>query len=169
MQWPKDRRTTKAMAKRQKDNQNNGQKTEGQPQQRPKDRTTTTTTTKKQDIVLAVLSFGHCFGCPSVFWPLFWLSCLLAIVLVVLLSFGHCFGCPVFWPLFWLSSKRQKDNQSNGQKTEGQPKQWPKDRTTKAMAKRQKDNQTFCLLAIALVVLLSFGHCIGYPSLIYGF
>ena len=66
-------------------------------------------------IVLSVLlSFGHCVVCPSVFWPLCYLSfCLLAIVLSVLLSFGHCVICSlsfghcvicfsVFWPLCYL-------------------------------------------------------------------
>jgi hypothetical protein len=38
--------------------------------------------------------------------------------------------------------KRQKDRQHNGQKTEGQTTQWPKDRRTdNTMAKRQKDRQ----------------------------
>jgi hypothetical protein len=52
----------------------------------------------------STFSFGHCFICSSVFWPLFYLFfCLLAIVLSVLLSFGHCFICSsVFWPLFYL-------------------------------------------------------------------
>jgi hypothetical protein len=40
-------------------------------------------------------------------------------------------------------AKRQKDRQDNGQKTEGQTRQWPKDRRTdKTMAKRQKDKRT---------------------------
>jgi mannitol-specific phosphotransferase system IIBC component len=57
-QWPKDRRTDKAMAKRQKNRQSNGQKTEEQTKQWPKDRRT--------DIALSVLlSFGHCFVCSS--------------------------------------------------------------------------------------------------------
>jgi hypothetical protein len=34
-------------------------------------------------------------------------------------------------------AKRQKDRQYNGQKTEGQTIQWPKDRTDNTMAKRQ--------------------------------
>jgi hypothetical protein len=39
-------------------------------------------------------------------------------------------------------AKRQKDRQHNGQKTEGQTTQWPKDRRTdNIMAKRQKDRQ----------------------------
>ena len=39
-------------------------------------------------------------------------------------------------------AKRQKDRQHNGQKTEGQTTQWPKDRRTdNTMAKRQKDRQ----------------------------
>jgi hypothetical protein len=39
-------------------------------------------------------------------------------------------------------AKRQKDSQYNGQKTEGQPIQWPKDRrTANTMTKRQKDSQ----------------------------
>ena len=39
-------------------------------------------------------------------------------------------------------AKRQKDRQYNGQKTEGQTTQWPKDRRTdNTMAKRQKDRQ----------------------------
>jgi hypothetical protein len=55
--------------------------------------------------------------------------CLLAIVLSVLLSFGHCI-------------KRQKNRQYNGQKTEEQTIQWPKDRRTdNTMAKRQKNRQ----------------------------
>ena len=38
-------------------------------------------------------------------------------------------------------AKRQ-DSQNNGQKTEGQPIQWPKDRrTANTMTKRQKDSQ----------------------------
>ena len=38
--------------------------------------------------------------------------------------------------------KSKKDRQDNGQKTEGQTRQWPKDRRTdKTMAKRQKDRQ----------------------------
>jgi hypothetical protein len=37
-------------------------------------------------------------------------------------------------------AKRQ-DRQYNGQKTEGQTIQWPKDRTDNTMAKRQKDRQ----------------------------
>jgi hypothetical protein len=38
-------------------------------------------------------------------------------------------------------AKRQ-DSQNNGQKTEGQPIQWPKDRrTANTMAKKQKDSQ----------------------------
>ena len=56
-------------------------------------------------VLFVLLSFGHCVICPSVFWPLCYLSfCLLAIVLSVLLSFGHCVICPsVFWPLCYLS------------------------------------------------------------------
>jgi hypothetical protein len=56
-------------------------------------------------VLFVLLSFGHCVICPSVFWPLCYLSfCLLAIVLSVLLSFGHCVICPsVFWPLCCLS------------------------------------------------------------------
>jgi hypothetical protein len=39
-------------------------------------------------------------------------------------------------------AKRQKNRQHNGQKTEGQTTQWPKDRRTdNTMAKRQKDRQ----------------------------
>jgi hypothetical protein len=39
-------------------------------------------------------------------------------------------------------AKRQKDRQRNGQKTERQTTQWPKDRKTdNAMAKREKDRQ----------------------------
>ena len=39
-------------------------------------------------------------------------------------------------------AKRQKDRQHNGQKTERQTTQWPKDRKTdNTMAKRQKDRQ----------------------------
>jgi hypothetical protein len=39
-------------------------------------------------------------------------------------------------------AKRQKDRQHNGQKTEGQTTQWPKDRRTdNTMGKRQKDRQ----------------------------
>jgi hypothetical protein len=39
-------------------------------------------------------------------------------------------------------AKRQKDRQHNGQKTEEQTTQWPKDRRTdNTMAKRQKDRQ----------------------------
>jgi hypothetical protein len=39
-------------------------------------------------------------------------------------------------------AKRQKDRQHNGQKTEGQTTQWPKDRRTdNTMAKRQKNRQ----------------------------
>jgi hypothetical protein len=38
-------------------------------------------------------------------------------------------------------AKRQKDRQHNGQKTERQTTQWPKDRTDNTMAKRQKDRQ----------------------------
>jgi hypothetical protein len=38
--------------------------------------------------------------------------------------------------------KRQKDRQHNGQKTEEQTTQWPKDRRTdNTMVKRQKDRQ----------------------------
>ena len=38
--------------------------------------------------------------------------------------------------------KSKKDRQDNGQKTEGQTRQWPKDRRTdKTMNKRQKDRQ----------------------------
>jgi hypothetical protein len=40
-------------------------------------------------------------------------------------------------------AKRQKNRQSNGQKTEEQTKQWPKDRRTdNTMAKRQKNRQS---------------------------
>ena len=39
-------------------------------------------------------------------------------------------------------AKRQKNRQHNGQKTEEQTTQWPKDRRTdNTMAKRQKDRQ----------------------------
>jgi hypothetical protein len=39
-------------------------------------------------------------------------------------------------------TKRQKDRQHNGQKTERQTTQWPKDRKTdNTMTKRQKDRQ----------------------------
>jgi hypothetical protein len=39
-------------------------------------------------------------------------------------------------------AKRQKNRQHNGQKTEGQTTQWPKDRRTdNTMAKRQKNRQ----------------------------
>jgi hypothetical protein len=39
-------------------------------------------------------------------------------------------------------AKRQKNRQHNGQKTEEQTNQWPKDRRTdKSMAKRQKNRQ----------------------------
>jgi hypothetical protein len=39
-------------------------------------------------------------------------------------------------------TKRQKDRQHNGKKTEGQTTQWPKDRRTdNTMAKRQKYRQ----------------------------
>ena len=39
-------------------------------------------------------------------------------------------------------AKRQKDRQHNGQKTEGQTTQWPKDRRTdNTMAKRKKNQQ----------------------------
>ena len=39
-------------------------------------------------------------------------------------------------------AKRQKDRHHNGQKTEGQTTQWPKDRRTyNTMAKRQKNRQ----------------------------
>jgi hypothetical protein len=71
-----------------------------------------------------------CFvdGCLSFY------SFILAIVLSVLLSFGHCLVCSsVFWPLSCLFFKNRQDN---GQKTEEQTRQWPKDRRTdKTMAK----------------------------------
>jgi hypothetical protein len=114
------------MAKRQKNRQYNGQKTEGQTIQWPKDRRTDNTMAKRQKD-RHLLSFGHCIVCPSVFWPLYCLSfCLLAIVLSVLLSFGLCIVCPsVLWPLYCLScllaieqktkAKRQKDRKYNGQ------------------------------------------------------
>jgi hypothetical protein len=117
------------MSKRQKDRQYNVQKTEGH--------TTMSLSFCLLDIVLFVLlSFGHCIVCPSVFWPLYCLSfCLFDIVLSVLLSFGHCIIClSVFWPLYYLSFCY------NGQKTEEQIIQCPKDRRTdNTMSKRQKD------------------------------
>jgi hypothetical protein len=82
------------VAKRQKNRQYSGQKTEGQTIQWPKDRRTDNTILLAT-VLSVLLSFGHCIVCPSVFWPLYCLSfCLLAIVLSVLLSFGHCIVCP---------------------------------------------------------------------------
>jgi hypothetical protein len=60
--------------------------------------------------------------------------------LSVLLSFFHCgFFSSVFLPLCFLSFFILVHN---GQKTEEQTTQWPKDRRTdNTMAKRQKDRQ----------------------------
>jgi hypothetical protein len=75
--------TENTMAKRQKDRQYNGQKTEGQTTQWPKDRRTCRSVFWPL-YCLVLLSFGHCIVCPF--------------------SFDHCIVCPsFFWPLYCLS------------------------------------------------------------------
>jgi hypothetical protein len=98
-----------------------------------------------------LFSFGHGIVCPLIygFCPF------------VLFSFGHGIVCPSIYGFcpFNTMAKRQKNRQYNGQKTEEQTIQWPKDRRTdNTMAKRQKNR-----------VLLSFGHCIVCPSTIYDY
>jgi quinol-cytochrome oxidoreductase complex cytochrome b subunit len=154
------------LAKR-KDRQYNGQK-KGQTIQLPKGRTENTMA-KRKDV------------CPF-FWPLYYLSFLLAIVLFVL-SFGHCIVCHFFWSLYCLSfllaivwpkeitdktMTKRKDRQYNGQK-KGQTIQWPKERTDNTMAKRkdrqyngQKKAQTI-QWPKERTDNTSFGHCIVSP------
>jgi predicted membrane protein len=55
-------------------------------------------------------------------------------------------------------TKRQKDRQHNDQKTEGYTTQWPI---------WSLCCLSFCLLVIALSILLSFGHCVVYPSIFW--
>ena len=138
-------------------------------------------------LITTLVSFGHCIDCPSIygfwlprcyllaialtvplftasdddvriFWPLYWLSFYLRLLMTTLVSFGHCIDCPsiysfwlprwyllaialtvplftasdyhlgIFWPLYWLSF----------------------------------------YLRLMMTTLVSFGHCIDCPS-IYGF
>ena len=138
-------------------------------------------------LITTLASFGHCIDCPSIygfwwprwyllaivltvllftasddhvgiFWPLYWLSFYLRLLMTTLVSFGHCIDCPsiygfwwprwyllaivltvllftasddhvgIFWPLHWLSF----------------------------------------YLRLLVTTLESFGHCIDCPS-IYGF
>ena len=137
-------------------------------------------------LITTLASFGHCIDCPSIygfwwrpwyllvivltvllftasddhvgiFWPLYWLSFYLRLLMITLVSFGHCIDSPsiygfwwprwyhlaivltvllftasddhvgIFWPLYWLSF----------------------------------------YLRLLMTTLVSFGHCIDYP--IYGF
>ena len=137
-------------------------------------------------LMTTLVSFGHCIDCPSIysfwlprwylltialtvplftasddhvgiFWPLYWLSFYLRLLMTTLVSFGHCIDCPsiygfwwprwyllaivltvllftasndhvgIFWPLYWLSF----------------------------------------YLRLLMTTLVSFGHCIDCPS-IYG-
>ena len=89
-------------------------------------------------IVLTVLLFTASDDQVGIFWPLYWLSFYLRLLMTTLVSFGHCIDCfsiyasddhlGIFWPLYWLSFH----------------------------------------LRLLMTTLVSFGHCIDCPS-IYGF
>jgi quinol-cytochrome oxidoreductase complex cytochrome b subunit len=154
-----------------KDRQYNGQN-KGQTIQWPKERTDNTMAKQKDKQY------------NGQFWPLYFLSFLMANVLSVL-SFGHCIVYPFFWPLRPKERTnntmiKRKDRQYNGQEkaqTIQWPKkrqtiQWPRERTDNTMTKR-KDKQYVCpfswplyflsFLMANVLSVLSFGHCIVYP------
>jgi fatty acid desaturase len=136
-------------------------------------------------VLLIVLSFGHCIVCPPVifiFWSLYFLTNITG-------------GQKIQWPKDKNNRRTdntmikrqtyQEDRKYNDQKTNitgGQTIQWPKDknnrRTDNTMSKRQTYQEYFlsscyvCLLVIVLSVLLivlSFGHCIVCPPVIFVF
>jgi hypothetical protein len=102
-------------------------------------------------LITTLVSFGHCIDCPSIygfwwppwylltivftvllftasddhvgiFWPLYWLSFYLRLLMTTLVSFGHCIDCP--------------DSQYNGQKIPTWSSEAVNRRTVNTMAKR---------------------------------
>jgi hypothetical protein len=122
------------MAKRQKDRQHNGQKTEGQITQWTKDG-------------INVIRYSICKRKKLEENTIYkgksrYLQYRETLMEQELISLQVHMSSTTQWPKDRRTdntmAKRQKDRQHNGQKTEGQTTQWPKDRTDNTMAKRKR-------------------------------
>jgi hypothetical protein len=93
-------------------------------------------------LITTLVSFGHCIDCPSIYgfwWPPWYL---LTIVLTVLLFTASDDHVGIFWPLYWLSfylrllmTPNSKDRQYNGQKIPTWSSEGVTRRTDNTMAK----------------------------------
>ena len=121
-------------------------------------------------MIIPLVSFGHCVVCPSLIyglwlslwylWPLCCLSFDLRIMIIHLVSFGHCVVCPLIYGL-WLSL-------------------WYLLAIVLSVLLWFTDYDypfsifwplcclSFFDLRIMIIPLVSFGHCVVCPSLIYG-
>jgi hypothetical protein len=120
------------------------------------------------------------------FWLCLWY--LLAIVLTVLLWYtasGYAFG--IFWPLYWLSSfhlqlliimqwSKYAEGITEAYIKDGQSIQWPKDTkgiTRSCISKEDSQYPLYWLssfdIQLLVMPLVSFGHFIDCPPLIYSF